>query len=1267
MSFTGLKRSPGSQYLGAIRTPSQFDKSTRSSNNPSSLPISSGSQYVENLLQTSSTGQFSADGRGVKRSSSAQSVIGERHYQFPSEDDFRSNAEVRSKEKPEWNETPAPLPPSPPLNRTPISRVKERAKTQTSRSRVYNKRSKSSPPMLRKNNFESVCGDDVLCSEKREESMKRPVIIDVDRHLKEIEELKTQLNFAISERSNAEKELLRLRQRKSETNFQVEELLRTLKLTEDQLKLKTQEVEDLDNLKQRYNQLAKEHEIVLTSWRENSATDDWRDMYQKLRKEYSDEKESWEVKFEDVNSLLQAATEKCEMLARELAQSEETVEALKLEVTSLSERLMKDIEENEGLYSRMRELEGRCLSSSRGRGRSVDSLSDLTNIDFDVDLAAMDKERVIEEYEELKCRFEKAIQEIRAMKRELRESHACYDDLELTVINLRQDSKRREEQDKAQSALMASRIEDLTLKLSASEKQSRMLKQKISRSESREKRRSLSLKGESFQIGREMEEKLAEMEAKINALEMGKPAASVVINPAPPEKSKKEDLKSARLRRKSLDSATSSEPMKLLIRLSSLENKIAKADENMRNSQGSGKKQPELKVDNEEGSETFSRALEKIQECRSLLVSMKSGKRPPSPMHTKTFINIENKLLEMENILSRYEEVNVPSEAIKIKRSVECMVSKLELLLKTKLTELLRKRNQLREEGQLDEEAKLKLLAEKLAYESILIRKIIEAVETFSADNHHCKHIVMNSEIQQTNRLINAVKNKILGRDNEVPNNSLDHLTKVLTEALMMEVADGSKKMKGLLSDDAEPEISFDKLLENQSSLSQMAAPYKSEKLREIADILAVETLCLTAEYEEGRAGSSEDRRIREAWTLAQEALNKELVQAEISHVTMRCASMYESGVSRELEANLTLVAEEQKRHEEYVEQMNECLRCIMDVAIEELTSEYEKSLARMKEEKYEMRSSGQLEENSKECRRMMEDFVTVVAQKALIDEKIRLLAKTTRCERAAADTRPVVRGVCLKSDQSEPSIEARFIYLYQKFSLECMQSVEQIVSSRQDLSEIVCGLNRCAIMIRRLKKSIGMEDLKDKCETEMNLSSVRDTCCSLSDELEDVVKCLQGERTCTKCEILEESLNKLESQYDEEIKMLRHCHEKQMKVGNRPRFASPGSHLFITFSFVLQDLRGELESQRDSLVCQHEQEQAQLMERARKLERRLGTLDAEYSQQMDNLRTAYHRTLSAELDKGESMEDSIRHRYQAEIEQLRVRTHTACCKFDRQ
>lgn len=69
--------------------------------------------------------------------------------------------------------------------------------------------------------------------------------------------------------------------------------------------------------------------------------------------------------------------------------------------------------------------------------------------------------------------------------------------------------------------------------------------------------------------------------------------------------------------------------------------------------------------------------------------------------------------------------------------------------------------------------------------------------------------------------------------------------------------------------------------------------------------------------------------------------------------------------------------------------------------------------------------------------------------------------------------------------------------------------------------------------------------------------------------------------------------------------------------------------------------------------------EQAQLKERARKLERRLDTLDSEYSLQMDNLHTAYQKTLAAGLERDLDSGDNIRQRYQTEIEHLRVNCYS--------
>ena len=78
---------------------------------------------------------------------------------------------------------------------------------------------------------------------------------------------------------------------------------------------------------------------------------------------------------------------------------------------------------------------------------------------------------MVEEFENLRGRFEKAVGEIRAMKRELRESHAHQDELELMTLALRQEAKQHEDGAQAQAQLMAARIEDLTQKLSAAERQ----------------------------------------------------------------------------------------------------------------------------------------------------------------------------------------------------------------------------------------------------------------------------------------------------------------------------------------------------------------------------------------------------------------------------------------------------------------------------------------------------------------------------------------------------------------------------------------------------------------------------------------------------------------------------------------------------------------------------------------------------------------------------------------------------------------------------
>ncbi|XP_020810788.1 protein outspread isoform X2 [Drosophila serrata] len=193
------------------------------------------------------------------------------------------------------------------------------------------------------------------------------------------------------------------------------------------------------------------------------------------------------------------------------------------QIKQLEDRLAQGIEENEGLYKRLRELKaqdnsgGGLSNLQRHKIKRMDSLSDLTTIS-DIDPYCLQRDSLAEEYNELRSRFEKAVNEIRAMKRELKQSQNQYDALELAQAALQQKLERRQHEDGAQLQLMAARIQDLTLKYSSSERQVRGLKQKLAKSE---RRRSLSLKGKE-----QLELKLSELQKETVDRKEGTPPES---------------------------------------------------------------------------------------------------------------------------------------------------------------------------------------------------------------------------------------------------------------------------------------------------------------------------------------------------------------------------------------------------------------------------------------------------------------------------------------------------------------------------------------------------------------------------------------------------------------------------------------------------------------------------------------------------------------------------------------------------------------------
>nr|XP_024218759.1 protein outspread isoform X2 [Halyomorpha halys] len=987
---------------------------------------------------------------------------------FSSDDEYRTASEGGRRESGEWGEA---LPPSPPLNRTPMSRVKERARGVSKWRGLGNKRSRSSPPNSRRSTLDSVSSQEMITATH----------LSSDSKAKDIVEDKTDYIFR---EKTINTEDIKDKKRNADLVALERKVEDLIKREEESGKLRARDSAELELLKNRY----------------------------------SDDKDEWERALVNAENELDEANNRLSVTLNQFNEAKQLSERLASEVERLETRLASAIEENEALYAKLR--------PGSGRARSVDSLSDLTNIDLTLDLSRLDKDRMIEEYTDLRSRFEKAVSEIRALKRELRESQAQCDWLELSLVSARQEGISMKMEADASSNLMAARIQDLATKLSGAEKQIRTLKQKLAKTETREKRRSLSLKGrESFTICKELEEKLSELESKMSSIEI--PASGIakaVIAPAP----KEIDSKGDRLRRKSLDSATSSEPLKVLLRLRNLEAKLAAAQESSNDG-----KQIELKLFNGECDEVDSGQKEEMV----------------------------NEVKKMEN------------------------------LLRAKLIVLAKKKESLIKSGQWTNEAKLNLLAEKLAYESVLIGRLHDAVmESKSLD------------LTDAERLITGLDNKISGGKPSMET-SLDYLVKSLAKHLTQQgVKRASRKVKERKK--ADPIIA--ELLNKKNSLDAKVESYINSVVDKLAEAFAVESLA-------DDAGLSKNNDcLQAAWSMAQEAVNQELIQAEISQVLSQCSETYHSYIESENQTRFSGIVKERANLEMWASLADDNLKNDMNSAVKKLQNEYQKRLETLKKEN-NVHNRPTVEDEEK-TRALLAQFVDVVAHKSLLDARVSVI-----CNAEYSD----VEGE--QGALEESSLLSEIQFLYVKFCRELTQDSKD----EERLKDVVERMAREVYVLARILNPSA--EIMDKVEPgDTWIDTLCKKCELLKERLGSLQKCAENSKECSSCTTLQEELLRLENHHASEIQEL----EKKQEL-------------------EIAKLREEFDEQKTNLIQHYREEEGKLIERNSKLERELETWETQCNLQTEDLRSAYNNLSSS--SSGYEDEESMRKRYQAEIQHLKA------------
>lgn len=190
------------------------------------------------------------------------------------------------------------------------------------------------------------------------------------------------------------------------------------------------------------------------------------------------------------------------------------------------------------------------------------------------------------------------------------------------------------------------------------------------------------------------------------------------------------------------------------------------------------------------------------------------------------------------------------------------------------------------------------------------------------------------------------------------------------------------------------------------------------------------------------------------------------------------------------------------------------------------------------------------------------------------------------------------------------------------------------IASLRRQNEEQVCLLTRTIDEQKQLIKSIENEktEIQERLRNEKNVLKLREK------EFNDLNSKLQEYETM--CHEKDKEIEDLLDNFDEERKKSKVLRDKYEELSN--------NFQKNTEEYV------ELEKERDYLFEQIRKEK----DHVKKLEKQLEMLEAEHAQQVDNLHAAYReQQMANEIDsqKDKDDEDSLRLKYQAEIEQLRA------------
>ena len=168
---------------------------------------------------------------------------------------------------------------------------------------------------------------------------------------------------------------------------------------------------------------------------------------------------------------------------------------------------------------------------------------------------------------------------------------------------------------------------------------------------------------------------------------------------------------------------------------------------------------------------------------------------------------------------------------------------------------------------------------------------------------------------------------------------------------------------------------------------------------------------------------------------MAQQTVNSELIQAEISHVTWRCGQNYEAALRGEVDLTALCASDSHRAIlQRWADEADKALRQEMEEAAHKLSARYHESV---------IDATDWSEDQSRASRRALEEYADIAAHKALINSRLQALCETSTSVKQVAPTAETPPPESsLAQFLGDEHLAAEFQYLYRHYETESLAKI---------------------------------------------------------------------------------------------------------------------------------------------------------------------------------------------------------------------------------